>query len=126
MKRTKNWTKQDAEAFIIGCLVWIGPGFHPDTPMIDYVTGDGNLTFNASEARINQVKMNMAWELLGESIYDILTEWGIKMGLQPAMEVNGYTIQWNGYWGKWMVDQEDCVTAQFLEFKDAVEYSMKG
>ena len=42
MRKPKNWTKRDAEAFLIQMLYLIGPGFHPDTDPMDYVFTDEN------------------------------------------------------------------------------------
>jgi len=83
MKSTQNWTKEDAVSFIECCMIWIGAGFHPDTQMNDYVDGDGLPAFTDDEARDNQEKLDKAFELLGEDIYECGMELGYKLGYYP-------------------------------------------
>ena len=65
--------KQQAEKFIRAIANEIGLGFHPDTPMEDYIDGDGNALFSPSVASEKQSKLMYAFELLGEErIYQVL------------------------------------------------------
>lgn len=87
MKSVKNWTKEDAVSFIESCMIWIGAGFHPDTAMNEYVVLGTNQevpTFTPEEAAMNQEKLDKAFELLGESIYECGMELGYKLGYYPA------------------------------------------
>lgn len=93
MKSVKNWTKEDAVSFIEACMIWIGEGFHPDTPMADYVAlGNGQPTFTSNEAVYNQERLNRAFELLGDDIYECGMELGRKLGYYPAPDPEKVTL----------------------------------
>jgi hypothetical protein len=85
MKSVKNFTSADAVCFIESCMIWIGAGFHPDTPMSQYVTlgKDGQPTFTPNEVIYNQERLNKAFELLGDDIYECGMEIGYKLGYYP-------------------------------------------
>jgi len=83
MKNVSNWKKEDAVSFIECCMIWIGMGFHPDTPMNGYVDGDGFPTFTVGDAMHNQTKLDKAFELLGDDIYEVGMELGYKLGYYP-------------------------------------------
>jgi hypothetical protein len=83
MKSTQNWTKEDAVSFIEGCMIWIGAGFHPDTDMKGYVNAFGFTIFSEEDAAMNQKKLNLAFELLGDDIYEVGMELGYKLGYYP-------------------------------------------
>ncbi len=78
MKNVSNWKKEDAVSFIECCMIWIGAGFHPDTPMNGYLA-----SFTDDEARENQTKLDKAFELLGDDIYECGMELGYKLGYYP-------------------------------------------
>ena len=75
MRKPKNWTKRDAEAFLLYCLRTIGGGYHPDTPMSDYRDMDGNPTFSEGEAKEFQAMHDWALGLIPdeEELYRLLT-----------------------------------------------------
>jgi hypothetical protein len=89
MKNTRYWNEDDAKAFVKSCLIWIGPGFHPDTPMEDYVvlrTNQQVSVFTTEDAAANQVMLDKAFELLGDDIYEAGMELGYKLGYYPRPE----------------------------------------
>lgn len=114
----------------------LGAGFHPDTPISEYVVvGTGKPTFTrAGQIEALQAQLDRCYQVclsFNEDIYEQGVEPRAYIQMltpekHPPMEINGYLIQWNDYWGAWMVDKEDCVTGQFDEFQDAVEYALKG
>lgn len=77
MKNVSRWTKEDAESFLVQCLMVIGPGFHPDTHMADYKQQHSlYMLFTEQEVEENQAKIEKAFELLGEQgIYNVLDKW---------------------------------------------------
>lgn len=83
-------TRQDAINFIHGCILWIGPGFHPDYPMSDYDVVDTGLpTFSKGEAKMNQSKLDRCHKLLGDDVYEVGMEFMARMGYVPAPDENG-------------------------------------
>ncbi len=65
--------KQQAEKFIRAIANEIGIGFHPDTPMEDYIKANGEALFSPRRAYKLQSKLMYAFELLGEDrIYQVL------------------------------------------------------
>lgn len=89
MRNPEIWTKEDALRFIDTCMIWIGPGFNPDTPMADYVvlgTKQQVSTFTPEDAAANQVMLDKAFELLGDDIYQAGMELGYKLGYYPRPE----------------------------------------
>lgn len=48
--------RDDVRAIVRKLALWIGGGFHPDTPAEDYVGPDGESVFSAADAvRLNKV-----------------------------------------------------------------------
>ena len=86
MKNTRYWNEDDAKAFVKSCLIWIGPGFHPDTEMKSYTYENGHYMLSIEDAAINQEKLNAACDLLGDDIYEIGMEFGRQLGYYPAPE----------------------------------------
>ena len=72
-KRKKEMNKAECEAFIRRIAYEIGLGFHPDTPMDDYINGKGEALFSRRRALKLQSKLYWAFEVLGEErIYQVL------------------------------------------------------
>jgi hypothetical protein len=86
MRSLNNWNKADAENFIRGCIVWIGPAFHPDTPMADYIGKDGAI-FTPNDAYMNQCKLEKALDILGDDIYGIGLDMSQTMGFAPRQDL---------------------------------------
>lgn len=61
----------DAVQFLQASILWIGTGFHPDTPMATYTDETGNYVFPAGKAAKNQIKLDQCHQVLGEGIYEI-------------------------------------------------------
>lgn len=58
----------EAIAWLRGVTKAIGPGFHPDTPAADYITGDdGSSLFTPSEAERLDADLDRAFDLLEEA-----------------------------------------------------------
>lgn len=67
--------KGQAREFIKYLTFLIGDGFHPDTPMAEYVhVTSGKPSFVPAQAEILQKHLDRCFELLGENgIYEVLT-----------------------------------------------------
>lgn len=90
-------TREDAINFIHGCILFIGPGFHPDTPMVGYdFAGSGPMLTQSAQVYY-QDRLDECHEILGESIYDVGLEFMQKLGDAPAIEESGekQPIDWN-------------------------------
>ena len=49
----------------------IGPGFHPDTPGVDYLKDDGERLFTDADAERYDAGMALALTVLGDRVYEI-------------------------------------------------------
>lgn len=77
-------TRQDAINFIHGCILFIGPGFHPDTPMGGYVTGNDFPLLNTGAAIHYTHLLADCHDMLGEDIYQVGLGLMQKLGYAPA------------------------------------------
>jgi hypothetical protein len=64
-------TLNDAKRFVRVLTRWIGPGFHPDTDMSDYLAGDGTKTFTASQSASLNCDLDRARTVLDDAAIDI-------------------------------------------------------
>ena len=65
-------TKRAAERVVRQLVRDIGPGFHPDTPGREYVRmSDGKRSFTRNQAKVIDCKLDFAFRLLGDRVYDI-------------------------------------------------------
>jgi hypothetical protein len=96
-------TREDAENFIKGCIIWIGPGFHPDTQMAEYETPAGDQLFSISRAFENQAKLNACFKLLGNDIYIVGNDLLVKLGYAPAIEPDSANGGEQTNWSKELV-----------------------
>lgn len=61
----------------------IGLGFHPDTPIADYVDPDGEPYFGEVEARLMQTELDAAHAQLGDELYDV-TWYAVRELIKPT------------------------------------------
>lgn len=54
----------DATEWLCETVRFIGPGFHPDTPMDDYIHEDGSRSFNPAEALSLQSQLDQACDIV--------------------------------------------------------------
>ena len=55
---------------LVNLIQQVGPGFHPDTPMTDYVRHDGTPSFKGKDLREKQYLLHELWDFYGPSIYN--------------------------------------------------------
>jgi hypothetical protein len=65
----------------------IGPGFHPDTPLEDYVRPGGEPSYDEGTARRLQSVLDYCLDTFGDEIYDIAMSWydGKFEALEPEL-----------------------------------------
>lgn len=65
-------TTQTARQFLAHCIDLLGSGFHPDTPFTDYVgLYHGQRVFSDEAAANLQTRLDAAFEVLGEDVYEV-------------------------------------------------------
>lgn len=74
---------QDAKQVVSYLFEILGGGFHPDTPISDYInTGTILPTFTEPEISRLQPLLEQCFDVMGESIYDY--SWELYIASQPA------------------------------------------
>ena len=102
MRKPQNWTKRDAEAFLIQMLYTIGEGFDPDTDPMDYVFTDENgvqcCTFtDGKEIRRMREGIARAREFFPDDeveLYEFLSQW--KERIYPHGGEFSVTVDYEG------------------------------
>lgn len=79
MRKPKNWTKRDAEAFLIHCLYTIGTGFHPDDDPADIVNRETREFLFTRNGEIQRMRAGIA-RALREKGYQ-----GVELEVRPLM-----------------------------------------
>lgn len=80
---TKVETIEDAKLVIQFLENILGGGFHPDTPIADYVfTLTGIASFTKEATKVLQPLLNDCFKVMGDYIYDY--SWELYMASQPA------------------------------------------
>lgn len=104
----------------------LGHGFHPDTPIHDYVNLEtGEQTFTPRWADIFQKHLDTCFKVcndLAVDIYDIGLELNQELGYSPRpdeMTLNGYKIEWTGE--KWISTDHKGTIRGFQHFQEVVE-----
>jgi hypothetical protein len=69
--RIRKMTKRAAERVVRSLVREIGMGFHPDTPGREYVKQNGKRSFTVKKAKAIDCKVDFAFRLLGNKVYDI-------------------------------------------------------
>ena len=90
MRKPKNWTKRDAEAFLIQMLYLIGPNFNPCDDTHEIESMDGNPFFSPDEATGTRLGIDAACALFPDDeveLYQFLSEWQEK--IYPGSTPNG-------------------------------------
>ena len=66
-------TKMQAVSFLVQMIDRVGMGYHPDTPIEDYVDSNGHPTFSDEymEKQVLQAKHDEMMEVLGDKAYSI-------------------------------------------------------
>jgi hypothetical protein len=67
-------TEADARTFLSDCIAEIGTGFHPDTPFLDYVNGDGEQVYTPGQAKTLDDMMDAAVEVLLDEVYTVAAD----------------------------------------------------
>jgi hypothetical protein len=62
---------KDAIRWVRNLVVFVGPGFHPDSSFHDYVTDDGVSSFSQAECRFLEREMARAWKILDKAGVEI-------------------------------------------------------
>jgi len=67
-------TPTQAAAWLCRLVLFVGPGFHPDTPFGEYVKPDGTPSFSSLQCDTLERGLQTVWSILdraGRDIYDI-------------------------------------------------------
>lgn len=64
---------REARLFVRAVTEWIGPGFHPDTDMADYVNETGKRCFSKQESAALNRELGWARDVLERGSIDICT-----------------------------------------------------
>ena len=76
-------TIEDAKTVIQWFENTLGGGFHPDTPIADYVnTGTGEQTYTDAEISRLQPLIDGCFDIMGDEVYDY--SWELYAASQPA------------------------------------------
>ncbi len=108
----------------------LGAGFHPDTPMGDYVNRDSKQpTFTPDQATRLQLQMDQCYHVCYTTNNDIYEQGVeprayIKMLNTPEMKINGCVISWTGE--KWTCTDELGTVSGWREFDEAVGYAQEA
>jgi hypothetical protein len=63
--QARRWVRQ--------LVLFVGTGFHPDTPFDDYVRSDGIRSFTPEQCQALEAGLKTAWEILDRAGMDIYT-----------------------------------------------------
>ena len=102
----------------------LGGGFHPDTPIRDYVNNEtGKATFTFEEADRLQGVLDKCFQVCQHGNYDIYQQIADPAFNPPPIEkIKGHKLRWNGFWGKWQVQCPAGTLAEFDKVADAFDH----
>ena len=70
-------TREEALSFLNEMFNRLGFGYHPDSPLSEYVNPNDTPTFSKAELKKLQPKHDAMMEVLGEEVYELGKKWDI-------------------------------------------------